>query len=401
MGAVHGSSAVVRARQHLAPLDGLRGLAIVMVLFVHFIGDLAPRTPVERALVKLANYGVWGVDLFFVLSGFLITGILHDDKCSPHYLRSFYVRRTLRIFPLYFGILLLLFGVLPALPIPYPDGLAQSAHEQTWLWTYTCNVYLARQGAWALPYVSHFWSLAVEEHFYLLWPWVVRALSTEALLGVSLGGAVFALALRAALSLAGASDVALVVLTPCRIDALCIGAALALAVRAAGTVRVAGLARRWILPLAALVLLLSAWHTATRGLLSSVVLPARGTLIASFFGALLIVGVVAPRASLAGRFFGARAMRALGKYSYGLYVFHGVVAYALVEHGPLPALEAALGSHLAAMLAQAALGAGISLALAVASYELYEKQILKLKDRLAPQEAPACARDVGHSSSPA
>ena len=250
---------------HLPALDGLRGLAIVMVLFVHFIGDLAPRTPVERGMVKLANYGIWGVDLFFVLSGFLITGILHDAKASPHYLRNFYVRRTLRIFPLYFGVLLLLFGVLPFLPISYPAGLSEAARHQGWLWTYTCNVYLARAGSWALPYVSHFWSLAVEEHFYLLWPWVVLALRREALLGACAVGVVFALGLRVALSFAGAGEVALVVLTPCRLDALFIGAFLALAVRSVGIEPVAREARRWLVPLAALVLLVSAWNAATHG----------------------------------------------------------------------------------------------------------------------------------------
>jgi peptidoglycan/LPS O-acetylase OafA/YrhL len=167
-----------------AALDGLRGFAILMVLFVHFIGDATPHTAVERALVKLANYGIWGVDLFFVLSGFLITGILHDAKSSPHYFRDFYVRRTLRIFPLYYSALALLFGVLPVLPVAYPAGLAESARHQAWLWCYVTNVYLARAGAWALPYVSHFWSLAVEEHFYLLWPIVVLTSTRAALLRI-------------------------------------------------------------------------------------------------------------------------------------------------------------------------------------------------------------------------
>jgi peptidoglycan/LPS O-acetylase OafA/YrhL len=399
VGARRGSSSAGGA--HLPALDGLRGLAIVMVLFVHFIGDLAPRTPVERALVKLANYGVWGVDLFFVLSGFLITRILDAARTSPHYFRNFYVRRTLRIFPLYFGILLLLFGVLPFLPISYPDGLSEAARHQGWLWTYTCNLYLAREGSWALPYVSHFWSLAVEEHFYLLWPWIVLALPRKALLGACAVGAAFALGLRCALSFAGAGDVALVVLTPCRIDALCIGAFLALAVRSVGIEPVARQARRWLLPLAALVLLVSAWNAATEGLLRSLALPVRGTLVALFFGALLLATLVARPESAIGRFFHSRPMRFLGKYSYGLYVFHGMIAYALLEHGALPALVRALGSHLAAMIGQAALGAGVSLALAVASYELYEKQFLRLKDRFAPSGEPARARAPNRTSSPA
>jgi peptidoglycan/LPS O-acetylase OafA/YrhL len=372
-----------------------------MVLFVHFIGDETPRTTVERAAVKLANYGVWGVDLFFVLSGFLITGILHDARASSRYFRNFYVRRTLRIFPLYFGILLILFGVLPALPVPYPTGLAEAARHQTWLWTYTSNVYLARAGSWALPYVSHFWSLAVEEHFYLVWPLFVLAFTRATLLRICLAGAALALALRCAASLAGAGDVALVVLTPYRLDALLIGASLALAVRAEGIPRVAGLARRALAPLAALVLMASAWNAVTYGFLREVVLPVRGTLVAAFFGALLASSLAAPRASGLWRLTHSAAARFLGRYSYGLYVFHGVIAYALQEGGTLDLLSAKIGSHLAAMIVQAVLGAGASLVIAVVSYELFEKYFLRLKDRLAPQETPAALHGVPRTSSPA
>jgi peptidoglycan/LPS O-acetylase OafA/YrhL len=372
----------------VAALDGLRGLAILMVLLVHFIGDAVPRTALERGLVKAANYGVWGVDLFFVLSGFLITGILHDSKTSPRYLRNFYVRRTLRIFPIYFGVLLILFGLWPALPLPYPAGLAESARHQSWLWTYTANVYLARAGSWALPYVSHFWSLAVEEHFYLVWPFVVLAFPRAALLRICLAVAALALGLRCALALEGASDVALVVLTPCRLDALCIGATLALAVRAYGVERAAPIARASLVGLGALILVLSGYHAATGGRWAAVTLPVRGTLVAAFFGALLVASLAAPPASLLGRLAGSRAARFLGKYSYGLYVFHGIIAYALQEAGTLDALAAVIGSHLAAILVHASLGAAVSLAVAVASYELFEKHLLALKDRLAPQEAP-------------
>ena len=219
------------ARPHLPVLDGVRGAAILMVLCVHFIGDAPAYTAMERALVKVANYGIWGVDLFFVLSGFLITGILYDSKGSPRYFRDFYVRRTLRIFPLYYGVLVILFLVLPALPAPYPPALAESAHHQAWLWLYSSNVYLAIHRAWVLPYVGHFWSLAVEEQFYLIWPLVVLSFGRRWLLRICVVVAVLALALRTGLSAAGAGDVAQVVLTPCRFDALCAGGFLALAVR--------------------------------------------------------------------------------------------------------------------------------------------------------------------------
>lgn len=385
---------------HLAALDGIRGLAIIMVLFVHFIGDEIPRTGLERVAVKLANYGIWGVDLFFVLSGFLITGILFDAKAKPHYFRNFYVRRTLRIFPLYYGVLVLLFGVLP-LFAAYPAGLAEAGRHEAWLWTYTSNVYLARAGDWALPYVSHFWSLAVEEHFYLLWPIVVLVFARKTLLRVCVGVSVFALGLRIALSFAGVGDVALVVLTPCRLDALCIGAFLALASREVGIGEVARATKPWLVALPLLVLIASAWHAVTHGSLHDVVLPVRGTLVALSFGALLVKAVVTPPTSLAGRLFQSRAMCFFGKYSYGIYVFHGIIAYALQENGTLDVLAAKLGSHTLAMIVQASAGVGVSCLVAVASYGLYERHFLRLKDRFAPGSASLDARHVPQTSSPA
>jgi peptidoglycan/LPS O-acetylase OafA/YrhL len=370
-------------RRHVLALDGVRGVAIVMVLCVHFIGDSPAYTALTRVMVKLANYGIWGVDLFFVLSGFLITGILYDSKGSAHYFRDFYVRRTLRIFPLYYGVLALLFIVLPALPSPYPAGLAESAHHQGWLWLYASNIYLAIRRTWALPYVGHFWSLAVEEQFYLVWPIVVFYISRRWLLGVCVAVTVLALALRSTLGLAGGDAMAQLVLTPCRFDALCVGGFLALAVRSRGLARVAHVARLSLGPLFCLILLASGLN-AIRGSLSSVVLPVRGTLIALTFGALLVTTLAAPTESILSRVLRGRVLCFLGTRSYGIYVFHGILAYGMVEHrATLDALAARLGPG-PAMVIVAALGATVSVLVAAASYELFEKHFLRLKNRLAP-----------------
>jgi peptidoglycan/LPS O-acetylase OafA/YrhL len=377
--------------QHVAALDGLRGLAILMVLFVHFIGDETPTCLVEGALVKLANYGVWGVDLFFVLSGFLITGILHDAKASPRYYRDFYVRRVLRIFPLYFGTLLLLFVVWPLLPVDYPTGLAEARRHQVWLWSYGGNLYLARAGTWALPYVSHFWSLAVEEHFYLLWPVIVRSSERTKLMTICLAGMAFATLLRTVTTWAGGSDVTSTVLTPCRIDAFCVGGLVALSVRGPGLAATARIGGRWVVPIAAIILLLSAWHAATGGVHSAIVLSLRGLAVACFFGALIAKSLTVPRVSLLGAMLHSSFARMLGKYSYGLYVFHGIIAYELHERRGSLALGAWMGSHLLAMLVQAALGMAGSLLVAAASYELMEKHFLELKRRFAPRPTPCTA----------
>jgi peptidoglycan/LPS O-acetylase OafA/YrhL len=390
------SEAARGARGHMVVLDGVRGVAIVMVLCVHFIGDSTPYTAFGRAIVKLANYGIWGVDLFFVLSGFLITGLLYDSKTSAHYFRDFYVRRTLRIFPLYYAVLALLFIVLPALGTPYPTGLAESARHQMWLWLYASNVYLAIHRAWALPYVGHFWSLAVEEQFYLLWPVVILSFGRRSLLGICVAVTALALALRSALSFAGAGSVAAGVLTPCRFDALCVGGFLALAVRSVSLERVARTARLWLGPLLCLVLLASGWN-AMRGSLSDVVLPLRGTLIALTFGALLVTSLAAPAESGLSRLLRSRVLCFLGTRSYGLYVFHGIIAYGMGEHqAALDALAARLRPG-AAMVIQAGAGAGVSILVAAFSYELFEKHFLRLKNRFAPSAGNARAVDILHA----
>jgi len=370
-----GSEGGQKRDSHVPALDGLRGLAIIMVLFVHFIGDAQPYSAFERILMKASNYGMWGVDLFFVLSGYLITGILYDSKGSAHYFRNFYMRRVLRIFPLYYGVL---FFVLPLFPSLVPTGLAESSRHQAWVWSYGVNLFIAQRGEWALPYISHFWSLAVEEHFYLLWPVIVLAASRESLLRICAGCALFSLALRIVLSLAGMNEISTQVLTPCRLDALCIGGFLAVASRSGARGDLIRAARPAALLLASAILAISAL-TATTHWLPGPSYALRSFLIALFFGALLLACVHAEPAGFIGRFFNYPAMRFFGKYSYGIYVYHGVIAYFLVDKRIEDDLAKPLGSHLFAVLLQAAAGVGVSVLVSVLSYEWFEKRFLRLK----------------------
>jgi peptidoglycan/LPS O-acetylase OafA/YrhL len=381
-----GSAGGRRSGSYVPALDGVRGLAIIMVLFVHFIGDAHAYSGFERILMKASNYGFYGVDLFFVLSGYLITGILYDSKGSSHYFRNFYMRRILRIFPLYYGVLFLLFFVLRLVPSVYPPALLESSRQQSWIWPYGVNVFVALRGEWALPYVSHFWSLAVEEHFYLVWPAVVAFASRETLLKICSACALFALILRITLALSGLNEISIQVLTPCRLDALCIGGFLAVASRSDARDRLARAARPALLLFGASIVLVSVWSSTTHRLLA-IVHPIRGSLIALFFGALLIACVNADGADWLGRFFGHRVMRFFGKYSYGIYVFHGIIAYFLGDKQTENVLSRWIGSHLAAVLLQAAAGVGLSVLVSVGSYEWFEKRFLRLK-RLFGDEAP-------------
>ena len=374
---MHQEARPLRLTGHLAGLDGVRGLAILMVMAIHFVGDSTPHTTGQRLVVKAASFGLLGVDLFFVLSGFLITGLLLDAKGQPHYFRNFYARRTLRIFPLYYLVLAVVFLVLPRVMTP-PPGLEQVREHQIWLWTYTANFYIAAKSSWnALTYVNHFWSLAIEEHFYLLWPLIVFSFSRETLERVCVGVVFAGLVLRIGLALGGISELSISVLTPCRIDTLCVGALLALLARREGGVeRLVGRASRGALALGTVVFLLSVWCATTKlGL--PVLHQVRSTLYALFFGALSLTSL--QREGALGRAFRSGVLRFFGKYSYGIYVYHGILTWYLLEVRADDRLDALLGGHSLAIAAKAVLGVSVSVVVAVASYQLFERRFLGLK----------------------
>lgn len=172
---------------HIPILDGIRGVAILMVCFVHFFSVnesslYETNKYIGVLLFKISFLGLKGVELFFILSGFLITNILYNSKNSKRYFLSFYSRRFLRIFPLYYFVLGVSFFILPSLISINANG-RNIIENQGWLWTYTSNLtnifYPIDWGNGGnLPSFGHFWSLCVEEHFYLFWPFLIY-FSTE------------------------------------------------------------------------------------------------------------------------------------------------------------------------------------------------------------------------------
>ena len=182
-------------------LDGLRGVAIIWVV-LHNTTNLLPSElhGPWRALAFLVHPGWIGVQLFFALSGFLITGSLLETRHAQNYFRAFYARRALRILPLYYTVLILLLIVAPAMHVD-PPRLHADLSQQLSLWLFAVN--------WthAEPYgLGHFWSLAVEEQFYWFWPFIVRRPSLRRLISMCVAIAVIALVARGIMILGGASS---------------------------------------------------------------------------------------------------------------------------------------------------------------------------------------------------
>ncbi|MEO8904993.1 MAG: acyltransferase [Polyangiaceae bacterium] len=386
------SARAPRAESHVPELDGVRGIAILMVMGLHFLCALAPAGQLSRfefLTMRLTGYGAWGVDLFFVLSGYLITGILWKSRGNKHYFRSFYARRTLRIFPLYYGILFILTVLLPAslLRTYVPDAL-EIRHLQGWLWPYLTNVYVAKEGSFAIPYISHFWTLAVEEHFYLFWPFVVGLMSRAAAMRTCIVLSAVAVALRVAAHFAHLNIYYADVLTPFRLDSLCIGSWLALAACApSGLAGLASKAKPALALAAAGVLATSAWHSKFGGE-GTVAEALRQLFLALFFGWTLVLVSSADGPAAVKSFLRLKALREFGKYSYGLYVFHGILAYYFAKFQTLRFFSGLVGSQTVGWFLQALVGAVASTLVAIASYELFEAPFLRLK-RYFPSSRPS------------
>ena len=361
-------------------LDGLRGIAIILVLLHHFT-YYRPTSGIDLLIGNVVFFCWTGVDLFFVLSGFLITGILLDTRDSERYFTTFYARRTLRIFPLYYLVLFLAFVVLPQFPAVHPVLVGNDNSPPQWpYWLYVTNFSIA-DGGWAHGWVDVAWSLAIEEQFYLVWPLLIWLCPPRlfALLCV-----LILVAEPVARVNARATDVpslSIYVLPWFRLDGFATGALVALA------------QRRGLLPS------LDRWAPAVviagvAGLIAISILGGHTwwwnrrmqqfgySLIAVTAGAMLVSAINRPADSLWPRMLSAGWLRAFGKYSYCLYLIHAPVMRAVREYVFNPEEYETLG--IAPWNAQVLFyGAATAPAIALAwlSWRLFEAPILRLKAR--------------------
>jgi peptidoglycan/LPS O-acetylase OafA/YrhL len=340
-----------------------------MVLLCHF--QLA--TP--HWIWQVFRQGGFGVYLFFVLSGFLITRILLSEKSKPDYFRNFYARRTLRIFPLYYGVLALQFWVL--LPIfPTPHTLAD-AHYQGWLWAYGYNILTAVKGHYFFSSdwmaLGHFWSLAVEEQFYLVWPFIVLALCRESLLKVCIGIVALTPILRLAFYAGGANQYWITFFTICQMDSLALGAMIACLESDGRLNAVVPMAWRVVLGVGTILVICSFFYP--RSPESTLPLIFYHGAVALFFGAIVALAVCG-----AFRWLDNRVLREVGQKSYGMYVFHVPLLVLAMNYIHLPSHLRQWAWHgcLADMIFFFCMII-ITYLVAFISYNAYEKHFLRLK----------------------
>jgi peptidoglycan/LPS O-acetylase OafA/YrhL len=350
-------------------LDGLRAIAVLMVLLAHF------KEPTPHRIWQVLHQGGFGVYLFFVLSGFLITRILLSEKNKPAYFRNFYARRTLRIFPLYYGVLALQFWVL--LPIfPTPRILAD-AHYQGWLWAYGYNILTAVKGHFFFTsdwmVLGHFWSLAVEEQFYLAWPLIVLALCRESLLKLCIAIVALTPIVRLAFYVAGANQYWITMFTICQMDSLALGAMLACLESSGHLNAIVPMARRVVLGLGAILVLCSFFYP--RSPETTLPLIFYHGAVALFFGAIVALAVCG-----VFRWLDNRVFREVGQKSYGMYVFHIPLLVLAIRYIHLPSrLQQWVPYPYLADIIFFLSMIIITYLVAFISYNAYEKHFLRLK----------------------
>jgi peptidoglycan/LPS O-acetylase OafA/YrhL len=357
------SNAKFSIGDYFPALDGLRGLAILMIILYHNFDFLS------------FTYPTWsGVDLFFVLSGFLITGILIKKRNSAHFLFNFYARRVLRIFPIYFLSLIIFLFILPNL-IKYPLSLDYFTINQYWFWLEIQNWLFILKPNGNNNFLNHFWSLALEEQFYLISPWIILLIKQfQKIISFLLVTLLLLQVLRLALWYLQVKNISYINLYGfTRIDGLCVGSLLAI-FRNQGSFKMGNFNRALSILFILLVFFVfpffKLFYNARLPYLAICLYPA----IAFFWG--MIVWFSIRPESLMYRIFNNKFLIFFGKISYGLYIFHWPINWILqLRLEIFTNTEYLFWNNLLLAL----ISTSIAILISTISYYTYEKFFLGLK----------------------
>jgi peptidoglycan/LPS O-acetylase OafA/YrhL len=351
-------------------LDVVRGIAIVMVMVYHGVASHSAAfvSYGSRSMLRLEDLlrmGAMGVHLFFILSGFLITGILIDSRSEPDYYRNFYFRRALRIVPAYALMIVIL----------------KLTHSITWRYVAVCILYFCNMSALlgSTPEYGPLWSLSVEEQFYLTWPFIVRNISRRGLTTLSILVVALTPVLRLILLHGPASFQDIHYKTWALADFLAAGGILAIAVRTPNLRRLLGRAV-WPLLISGLILIAALYVVVVPLPLKPSLLKIQMSVALEpwliFLSGLVIFFYLRP--SLAGGLPG-KFLVFLAKISYGLYLCHQFIFDLVDNHWPAR-LCADWGLFPQALI-RFGIEAAISIAIAWISRTTFEQYFLRFKPR--------------------
>ena len=347
-----------------APLDGLRGLAIILVIFYHCLGS-------DLFFIKqVSTLGWCGVDLFFVLSGFLITGKLLDSKTKNSInLSHFFFNRAIRILPVYVLCLVIVFGSILLFEL---TDYHLFIDKQIVFWTFTENIYFAFSG-WPseIGLLSHFWSLAIEAQFYLIWPFVIIFVPKNHFIKVCISIIIVVLTLRYLIS----DPLFSYFFTPTRRDGFIFGAITIFLLRENLSVIRSHLNTFTILALAAL---LSTYYFSSGFILNNHLTTSIGFSILALSFSILIVWTYS-NSTLGKRLtflFSRQWIKKIGRYSYGIYAYHWILYKAFFSdlQSFVQDLEVPFYNYISTFIFLI-----IVYLLSAISYELYEKRFLAMK----------------------
>ncbi|HWZ23208.1 MAG TPA: acyltransferase [Cytophagaceae bacterium] len=319
---------------HIPVLDGLRGFAVLYVMFAHlFPFDIIVwNTVVEKIIFGLFTMGWSGVDLFFVLSGFLITGILYQSKGNKHYYRNFYIRRTLRIFPLYYLLVFIFLIVVPHIPIfKQVNFFWITEGNKIWYWFYLTNF----SNELRVPvhlFLCVAWSLSIEEQYYIVYPTIVSIIDRKKLIYVLLGIFVFSFVLRAVLFYLYKDAVHAYHFTFTRLDAIAFGGITRILL-----IRINDFGKAisflyysfkyWTVLLFAIIIYCALTIPTGIEICYHPLMVVLGYgVVAIFYSGLLLRSVINHK-GLIFSFFNSKILRTTGKYSYAIYLLHFPTRY--------------------------------------------------------------------------
>jgi len=376
--------------KHYPALDGLRGLAALAVVAHHSAFSYFMTNTFDKAYHRATSMLWVGVDLFFVLSGFLITNILLNSKRSPSYFRSFYARRVLRIFPLYYAFLAVLYFALPLWGIELSKSLTE---VRPWLWSYTSNIYVGFHG-WPNDNVGFLWTLAIEEQFYMIWPFIVFFIGKRLLRDWVVGLLVFLPFIRSVCFSFGLSTYFVYTFTVCHMDGLLLGALMSLLLsnNALASIEFPKV-QRWLRRID--------WSFAIVAVIGFVVYCVAvrndqfefqfykwsrdgqciGISLVSLPLAYIVLRCISPDNNLMKRAMSNRLLRKAGTVSYALYVLHAPICFWVGWNFPVPAALQNLPGEWSMLrsLYLIAIEFILSIAAAFLSWHILEKHFLKLK----------------------